>query len=214
MEELIFKYFPQITEQQKALYSKLFPLYSEWNQKINVVSRKDIDNLYLHHILHSLAIARRVSFPAGSKILDVGTGGGFPGIPLAIMFPECNFTLCDSILKKIKVVTEVKEALGLKNVNAIRMRADEAEGTYDFVVSRAVTDLSSFLPWVWNKIEQGKKEGTERGVLYLKGGELNEEMAMAAKKMNIRQERFYKSDISQWFSEEWFKEKSVIFIKR
>ena len=214
MEELIYKYFPELTERQKEMFVSLFPLYSEWNQKINVISRKDIDNLYLHHVLHSLAIAKLVKFPANSRVLDVGTGGGFPGIPLAIMFPESNFTLCDSILKKIKVVNEVKVALGLKNVNAVRMRADEVEDMFDFVVSRAVTDLSSFIPWVWNKIEKGSIAGVNRGVLYLKGGELNEEMAICADKYKIPMNKFSKSQISEWFEEEWFNEKSVIFIKR
>ena len=214
MEELIFKYFPELTEKQKEMFVSLFPVYSEWNQKINLISRKDIGNLYLHHVLHSLAIAKRVKFPPKSRVLDVGTGGGFPGVPLAIMFPETNFTLCDSILKKIKVVNEVKDTLGLKNVNAVRMRADEVKGMFDFVVSRAVTDLSSFIPWVWNKIEKGDCNGVNRGVLYLKGGELNEEMAACADKLKIPMNKFSKTQISEWFEEEWFIEKSLIFIKR
>ncbi|HCT93749.1 MAG: 16S rRNA (guanine(527)-N(7))-methyltransferase [Bacteroidetes bacterium GWE2_39_28] len=214
MEELILKYFPEITDRQKEMFVSLFPVYEEWNQKINVISRKDIGNLYLHHVLHSLAIAKRVKFPANSRILDVGTGGGFPGVPLAIMFPEANFTLCDSILKKIKVVTEVKDALGLQNVNELRMRADEIDGMFDFVVSRAVTDLSSFVPWVWNKIEKGSIQGINRGIIYLKGGDMNEEMATAAEKLRIPMNKFSKTEISDWFDEEWFIEKSVIFIKR
>src|SRR3989339_751979 len=211
MEELILKYFPEITDRQKEMFVSLFPVYEEWNQKINVISRKDIGNLYLHHVLHSLAIAKRVKFPANSRILDVGTGGGFPGVPLAIMFPEANFTLCDSILKKIKVVTEVKDALGLQNVNELRMRADEIDGMFDFVVSRAVTDLSSFVPWVWNKIEKGSIQGINRGIIYLKGGDMNEEMATAAEKLRIPMNKFSKTEISDWFDEEWFIEKSVIF---
>jgi len=214
MEELILKYFPEITDRQKEMFVSLFPVYEEWNQKINVISRKDIGNLYLHHVLHSLAIAKRVKFPANSRILDVGTGGGFPGVPLAIMFPEANCTLCDSILKKIKVVTEVKDALGLQNVNELRMRADEIDGMFDFVVSRAVTDLSSFVPWVWNKIEKGSIQGINRGIIYLKGGDMNEEMATAAEKLRIPMNKFSKTEISDWFDEEWFIEKSVIFIKR
>lgn len=214
MEELILKYFPEITDRQKEMFVSLFPVYEEWNQKINVISRKDIGNLYLHHVLHSLAIAKRVKFPANSRILDVGTGGGFPGVPLAIMFPEANFTLCDSILKKIKVVTEVKDALGLQNVNELRMRADEIDGMFDFIVSRAVTDLSSFVPWVWNKIEKGSIQGINRGIIYLKGGDMNEEMATAAEKLRIPMNKFSKTEISDWFDEEWFIEKSVIFIKR
>lgn len=214
MEELIYKYFPNLSEKQKEMFAELYPLYRDWNSKINVISRKDIENLYLHHILHSLAIAKRVNFPDGSKVLDVGTGGGFPGIPLAIMFPRVNFTLCDSILKKIMVVTEVSKAVGINNVLPARMRAEEITGTFDFVISRAVTDLSDFLPWVWGKITKGEFGGVPRGVLYLKGGDMNLQIAAAAKKMNIPFDKFSKTEISEWFEEEWFKEKSVIFIKR
>lgn len=213
MEELIYKYFPTIGETKKNQIKAMGPLYREWNQKINVISRKDIGNLYLHHILHSLAIAKHTTFPNGSSILDVGTGGGFPGIPLAIMFPECNFYLCDSIRKKIKVVNEIKESLGLKNVVAKQIRAEEVEQKFDFVVSRAVTDLSTFLPWIWKKIRPSERE-TPRGLLYLKGGVVNEEIVASAKKMNINFNNFSKTEVQTWFKEEWFQEKCIIFIKR
>lgn len=213
MEELIFKYFPNLEKVQKEQLTALGPLYSEWNQKINVISRKDIDNLYLHHVLHSLAIAKHTTFPSGSSILDVGTGGGFPGIPLAILYPNCNFYLCDSINKKIKVVNEVKDALGLKNVVAKPIRAEQIDQDFDFVVSRAVTDLSIFLPWVWKKIKLSGKD-KPRGVLYLKGGLVNEEIAAAAQNMNISFNRFSKTEVQTWFNEEWFQEKSIIFVKR
>ncbi|MHC1778964.1 MAG: 16S rRNA (guanine(527)-N(7))-methyltransferase RsmG [Bacteroidales bacterium] len=214
MEELIYKYFPELTPEQKQQISMLLPLYREWNQKINLISRKDIENLYLHHVLHSLAIAKRCSFPDNSYILDVGTGGGFPGIPLAIMFPKCRFHLCDSIGKKITVVAEVASALSLKNVTAQKVRAEEIDDDFDFVVSRAVTDLSQFLPWVWKKIRVGKIGKQERGVLYLKGGSVNDEMVAAARRLNLKMDSFSKTEISNWFDEPWFEEKSVIFVKR
>jgi len=214
MEELIFKYFPNLSQLQREKITAMGPLYRDWNQKINVISRKDIDNLYLHHVLHSLSIAKRLSFPAGAKILDVGTGGGFPGIPLAIMFPQCHFYLCDSTLKKIGVVNEVKDALSLDNVYAKQIRAEEINEVFDFVVSRAVTDLSSFLPWVWKKIKPGNMDGIPRGIIYLKGGSVNEEMSLAAQKMKIKMDCFSKTEINSWFEEGWFEEKSVIFIKR
>lgn len=213
MEELIYKYFPNIGKEQKKQIEALGPLYREWNQKINVISRKDIDNLYLHHVLHSLAIAKHTDFPSGSSILDVGTGGGFPGIPLAIMFPECNFYLCDSINKKIKVVNAVIDALGLKNIVAKQIRAEEIDHSFDFVVSRAVTDLSEFLPWVWKKVKPSGKN-SPRGILYLKGGVVGDQIAAAAEKLNISFDRFSKIEVQTWFKEEWFQEKSIIFVKR
>ncbi len=213
MEELIFKYFPTLEPEQQEQFKALGPLYREWNQKINVISRKDIENLYLHHVLHSLAIAKHTCFPKDSTILDVGTGGGFPGIPLAILFPHSNFYLCDSINKKITVVNEVKDALGLKNIVAKQVRAQEIRQNFDFVVSRAVTDLSEFIPWVWKKIKPSEKD-LSRGILYLKGGMVNEEIATAAQKMNIKFNNFSKIEIQNWFNEEWFQEKCIIFIKR
>ncbi|MDZ4058470.1 MAG: RsmG family class I SAM-dependent methyltransferase, partial [Bacteroidales bacterium] len=160
------------------------------------------------------AIAKHTEFPSGSRVLDVGTGGGFPGIPLAIMFPETHFTLCDSVKKKIMVVDEIRESLALSNVETVTGRAEEIRGSFDFIVSRAVTDLSLFLPWIWNKTLSGKIKGTQRGVIYLKGGHLNSEMSAAAERMKIDMGRFSKTDIDLWFEEEWFREKSIVFIKR
>jgi len=199
---------------QREKITALGPLYRDWNQKINVISRKDIDNLYLHHILHSLSVAKLLNFPDGAKILDVGTGGGFPGIPLAILFPQCHFYLCDSILKKIRVVNEIKDSLLLENVYAKQIRAEEIDEVFDFVVSRAVTDLSTFLPWVWKKVKPGNIDGVPRGILYLKGGFVNEEISLAAEKMKIKMDSFSKNEINSWFEESWFEEKSIIFIKR
>ncbi len=206
MEEIIFSYFPDLTVTQREQFAAIGPLYREWNQKINVVSRKDIDNLYIHHILHSLAIAKHTGFPPAYSILDVGTGGGFPGIPLAIMFPETNFYLCDTIAKKIKVVNSIKDHLALRNVIAEQKRAEEVSGRFDYVISRAVTELSSFLPWIWNK--------TTKGVIYLKGGNLSAEIENASKTMKIERSQFSETDINIWFNELWFAEKKVLFIKR
>ena len=206
MEKLIYKYFPELTPTQRWQTEQLYPLYKKWNEKINLVSRKDIEQLYLHHVLHSLAIAKFISFPAGATILDVGTGGGFPGIPLAIVFPESRFCLCDSILKKINVVNEISARLGLSNVHTERARAEEIGGKFDYVVSRAVTELQLFLPWIWKKVD--------KGVIYLKGGNLAEEMAQAAKAVKTDMKNISKTEISSLFKEEWFKEKSIIFVKR
>ena len=184
----------------------LYPLYKEWNEKINLISRKDIDELYLHHVLHSLSIAKFISFPAGTTVLDVGTGGGFPGIPLAILFPETRFCLCDSILKKINVVNDISSKLGLNNIRTERSRAEDIDGRFDYVVSRAVTELQLFLPWVWRKVD--------KGVIYLKGGELAEEIANAAKAVRTEMSNISKTEITTWFTEEWFAGKSIIFVKR
>ena len=174
--ELILKYFPNLTENQIKQFEQLEELYKDWNLKINVVSRKDIDELYLRHVLHSLGIAKVLEFKDGSKILDVGTGGGFPGIPLAIMFPECQFLLVDSIAKKLKVVNEVVEGLGLTNVKTTHSRVEEINGTFDFIVSRAVAIMPTFVHWVKGKISKKQNHDLKNGILYLKGGDLTEEL--------------------------------------
>lgn len=214
MEELITKYFPDITESQKERYKALYPLYMEWNSKINVISRKDAGNLYLHHILHSLSIARFIKFPAGARVLDVGTGGGFPGIPLAIMFPETSFHLCDSIKKKILVVNEVAKAAGISNIVAEQTRAEDLSSKYDFIVSRAVTELKDFLPWIWKNIEPGVCGGVSRGAIYLKGGDLDEEISAACARMRISPRNIEKEYINKWFDEPFFEEKQLLYIKR
>ncbi|OFY42271.1 MAG: 16S rRNA (guanine(527)-N(7))-methyltransferase [Bacteroidetes bacterium GWF2_40_14] len=214
MEELIYSYFPELSANQKNQIAQLYPLYLDWNSKINVISRKDIDNLYLHHVLHSLAIARFIKLPDGAKVLDVGTGGGFPGIPLAIFFPEVSFFLCDSIMKKIKVVKEISASLNLKNVQAEQIRAEDIKGKFDFVVSRAVTDINTFLPWIWNRLEKGETGGVGRGLLYLKGGNLIEEISEIQKRFNIPAGKISKIEIQRWFKEPFFDEKSILYIKR
>lgn len=175
MDEIL-QHFPNLSESQKEQFAKLQRLYVDWNAKINVISRKDIDELYTRHILHSLAIAKVQPFASGSQILDVGTGGGFPGIPLAILFPEVRFHLIDIIGKKIKVVQAVAESLGLNNVKAEQLRAENARGNYDFIVSRAVTNMPDFVSWVKGKIGKQQKHELKNGILYLKGGDLSEEL--------------------------------------
>ena len=197
----IKKFFPHFSAQQYSSFSKLLPLYTDWNSKINVISRKDIDNLYERHVLHSLAIAKSNPFPDGAKILDVGTGGGFPGIPLAIAFPKCEFTMIDSIGKKITVVNEVANALGLKNVVAKKANVNEIKETFDFVVSRAVCAFPEFVKMTRKNIK--KKSGN--GIIYLKGGELTEEMAPFKNKVTVR-------EIMQWFPLEYFETKKVVFL--
>lgn len=201
---LISRYFPELTEAQTAQFAQLGDLYKEWNDKINVVSRKDIDQIYERHILHSLAIAKVMDL-TDKKILDVGTGGGFPGIPLAIMFPTAQFTLVDSIGKKITVVNAVKDALGLKNAEGFHMRAEKVKGSFDFVTSRAVTRMNKFLPWVQQKIQQDKTYMGDRGILALKGGDLEEEMG------EIRRP-YQEKDISDFYQEDFFETKKVIYI--
>jgi 16S rRNA (guanine527-N7)-methyltransferase len=203
----IFRYFPNLTEEQKNQFESLDELYRFWNAQINVVSRKDIDMLYEHHVLHSLSIAKVLEFLPGETVLDVGTGGGFPGIPLAILFPETSFHLVDSIGKKIKVVQEVAQALGLKNVRASHMRAEEVKGTVDFVISRAVTQLKEFYPWVRAKIRKGGKNTLANGFLYLKGGDLTEELA-AAKLKGVQQ-----FAISKYFPQDFFLTKYVVYFE-
>ncbi len=203
--ELIYKYFPQLTERQKEQFAALMPLYQEWNSKINVISRKDMDNFYEHHVLHSLAIAKVQPFKTMAEILDVGTGGGFPGIPLAIMFPDAKFYLVDSIGKKIKVVQDVAQQLQLQNVRAEQIRAEQVQGDFDFIVSRAVTDLSQFSQWVKGKVSDIQYHHLRNGILYLKGGDLDAELAPFKKKVRTW-------DISDFFAEEYFQTKKVIHL--
>lgn len=202
---LILKYFPEITDEQKQQFEKLEQLYTEWNEKINVISRKDMDGLYEKHILHSLGIAKVMPFADGTKVLDVGTGGGFPGIPLAILFPEVSFTLIDSIGKKIKVVEAVSEGLGLKNVTAVHGRAEKLKEKFHFVVSRAVTQMPEFLRWLKGKFEKEQFNEKHNGVLYLKGGDLAEELA------GLRCEIF---QLKNYFEEEFFDTKKVVYLSK
>ncbi len=204
--ETLTELFPGLTEEQQAQFARMEQLYREWNARINVISRKDMDNLQLHHIVHSLAIAKVISFPPGSTILDVGTGGGFPGIPLAVLFPACRFTLCDSIAKKIKVAQAVAEGLQLDNVTCVNARVEELKGSFDYVVSRAVTDLATFYPWVRGKVRNA--------VFYLKGGDLDEEIATCARRCRIDPARFYQANISGWFHDPWFAEKKIVIISQ
>lgn len=203
--ELISKYFPDLTAVQKSRYAALNDLYRDWNSQINVISRKDIDELYLRHVLHSLGIARAMEFKPGTHILDVGTGGGFPGIPLAIMFPEAEFHLVDSIGKKIKVVKKVCEALELTNVTAEQTRAEQVQEKYDFVVSRAVTRLKPFFQWVKNKFNAESFNDLPNGILYLKGGDLEEELKEAGKKHHIY-------SLADYFEEDFFDTKKVVYV--
>ena len=203
--DLILKYFPKLTERQREQYAALLPLYEDWNAKINVISRKDMCNFYEHHVLHSLAIAKVMQFKTMAEVLDVGTGGGFPGIPLAIMFPDANFYLIDSVGKKIKVVQDVVRQLGLKNVRAEQIRAEQVDGDFDFIVSRAVTTLSEFTGWVKGKVSDTHYHKLRNGILYLKGGDLTEELAPFRKKVRTW-------DISDFFEEEFFETKKVIYL--
>ncbi|MGB0403307.1 MAG: 16S rRNA (guanine(527)-N(7))-methyltransferase RsmG [Salibacteraceae bacterium] len=201
--DLINKYFPELTETQKDQFDALLPLYKEWNQQINVISRKDIDELYERHVLHSLAIAKFIQFVPNTTVLDVGTGGGFPGIPLAIMFPECQFTLIDSIGKKIKVVNAVSDNLGLKNCNGEHINAKLLTKRYDFVVSRAVTNFKDFLSLVKKNISQKQFNKKPNGVIYLKGGDLTEELAFVS-------DRIQTTEIKKYFDYPFFDEKVII----
>lgn len=201
------KYFPELTSHQLSQFELMAEQYRIWNEQINVISRKDIDAIFEHHILHSLGIAKVISFKKGTKILDVGTGGGFPGIPLAVFFPDVQFHLVDSIGKKIKVVTEVASALGLTNVKASHSRAEQIEDTFDFVVSRAVTRLVEFTPWVKNKFNKESVNSLPNGILYLKGGDLTSELAPY--KSNAKMKIF---DLSDYFEEEFFETKKVVYL--
>ena len=205
MIEIIKKYFPQLTSKQEEQFTALDTLYHDWNAKINVISRKDIDNLYEHHILHSLAIAKHINFREGTKVLDFGTGGGFPGIPLAIFFPEANFKLIDGTGKKVRVAQEVANAIGLDNVLPAHLRGEEEKGKFDFIVSRAVMPLPDLMKIVKKNIASDQHNVLPNGVIVLKGGNLNEELKPYK---NIAE----KIELSQWFDEEWFKEKYLIYV--
>ncbi len=207
MIQIIEKYFPDLTPQQKEQFGALYGLYADWNAKINVVSRKDFDQLYLRHILHSLAIAKVCRFEAGARILDVGCGGGFPSVPLAIMFPEAKIVAADSIGKKITVVKGVCEGAGIKNIDARNTRVEQIPERFDYVVSRAVTEMPTFVKWIWNKIDRGQKGTLPNGILYLKGGDLTEELA--ATKMS-----WMEFPISEFFDEEFFETKKVVYTKK
>lgn len=204
MENLL-RYFPNLTKEQIRQFEMLQALYTEWNSKINVISRKDIDNLYQNHVIHSLGIAKVIQFSPGTIILDVGTGGGFPGVPLAIMFPLAKFHLVDSIGKKIKVVEEVSKAIGLKNITWQHARAEDVKGEYDFVVSRAVTRLPDFYEWIKDKFSPLNCNSLNNGILYLKGGDLTEELAPILKSIT-------QYSLSDWFSEDFYSEKKVVYV--
>lgn len=202
--ELILKYFPDLTENQIRQFSLLRTLYEDWNLKINVVSRKDVEELYLRHVLHSLGIAKVISFPDGAKVMDVGTGGGFPGIPLAILFPNVQFTLVDSIGKKIKVVNEVKAGLGLTNVTTYNMRVEELKQSFDYIVSRAVAQMDTFVHWNKGKLYKKSAFPVKNGIFYLKGGDLTEELA------GFPQAVLY--DLNDFFEEDFFETKKVVYL--
>ena len=201
----ILHYFPNLSQEQVQQFERLKDLYEEWNQQINVISRKDTANFYERHVLHSLGIAKIISFQKASEILDVGTGGGFPGIPMAIMYPDVQFTLVDSIGKKIKVVNEISAALGLKNVTGLHLRAEDVKGNFDFVISRAVTQMPIFVNYVRNKIKKERNNKLKNGILYLKGGDLKEEM----KSVKYRYKEY---NLSSFFKEEFFETKKIIHV--
>ena len=203
--ESVRKYFKELTDEQLRQLELLDGLYHEWNAKINVISRKDIDNLYEHHVLHSMAIAKTINFRPGTEILDFGTGGGFPGIPLAILFPECRFKLIDGTGKKVRVAQEVATAIGLKNCQAVHLRGEDERGRYDFVVSRAVMPLPDLVKIVRKNISKTQRNASANGVICLKGGELEAEVRPFKNIVEI-------SPISNWFDEEWFKGKNVVYL--
>ena len=205
--DLILNYFPDITERQKQQFESLGALYEEWNARINVVSRKDMEHLYTRHILHSLAIAKVCQFEAGARVLDIGCGGGFPSVPLAIMFPEVEFVGCDSIAKKIRVVEGVKMGAGIDNLTAVNSRAEQLGQKFDYVVSRAVTEMARFMPWAWPLLRKGQKGTLPNGILYLKGGELAEELAATRRHWDLY-------DIRTMFDDEFFDTKRVVYTKK
>lgn len=204
-ENIIKNYFPDLNPEQEDRFHKLLPFYEDWNNKINVISRKDMEHFYERHVLHSLGIAKVIQFKKGTRILDVGTGGGFPGIPLAILFPEVQFHLIDSIGKKIMVVQEVANLLGLSNIQATHTRAEQVEDQYDFIVSRAVTRMKPFYQWIKKNIKPAGFNDLPNGILYLKGGDLKEEMKEVKKKY-----RLY--NLSKYFEEEFFETKKVVYL--
>ncbi len=205
--DIIEQYFPDITGRQREQFAALGALYADWNAKINVISRKDMEHFHTRHVLHSLAIAKACPFGKGARIMDIGTGGGFPGIPLAIMFPDAQFVLTDSIGKKILVVAEVAKTLGLTNVQPLNVRAESVPGKFDYAVTRAVAETSALVSWVWDKLTPGKKGGLANGMLCLKGGDLTEELAAAGKRHEI-------FDISGLFEDDFFETKKVIWLPR
>lgn len=205
--ELIKKYFPDLSAAQYLQYEALYGVYEKWNSRINVVSRKDFDSLYLKHVLHSLSIARLLTPAPGARILDIGCGGGFPSVPLAIMFPETEFTAVDSIGKKITVVKEVCAELGIVNVKALNLRAEKIDSEFDYAVSRAVAPMEELIKWCWNKIIPGRKGSLPGGMIVLKGGDLTEEM----RAVRLAYELY---PISKWFSEEFFETKKIVFIEK
>lgn len=204
--EIINKYFPNLTEDQKTKFGQLHELYAHWNAQINVISRKDFDEFYTRHVLHSLAIAKVIQFSPSTRVLDIGTGGGFPGIPLAILFPDCKFYLVDSIGKKIKVVKEVANSLHLNNVTASHERAENIHEKFDFVVSRAVTQMPVFMTWLKGKFKKEQINALPNGILYLKGGDLTEEMK------TIRNYHTY-YQINDYFKEDFFETKKVVYVQ-
>tara|TARA_B110000967_G_scaffold140687_1_gene143739 strand:- start:4603 stop:5232 length:630 start_codon:yes stop_codon:yes gene_type:complete len=201
---LIQKYFPNLSDVQLKQFEALQGLYEGWNSKINVISRKDIESLYLHHVLHSLSIAKLVTFKEGSKILDIGTGGGFPGVPLAILFPEVKFHLVDSINKKLKVVNGVAESLGLENIRTTHARAESIKGHYDFIISRAVTTMPDFVGWIKNRVAKKSVHPIKNGILYLKGGDLTEELKIYSKASLY--------DLSDYFEDPFFETKKIVHL--
>lgn len=203
--DIILKYFPYITEKQKQQFAALYDLYADWNSKINVISRKDIENLYTHHVLHSLGIAKLIQFKDGSKIMDVGTGGGFPGVPLAILFPKCNFLLVDSIGKKVRVATEVSSAIGLENIQFRHCRAEEVKEQFDFVVSRAVMPLPDLVKIIRKNVSKEQQNALPNGLICLKGGNLEGELKPFKKTAEA-------DDLSMYFEEEYFKTKKIVYV--
>lgn len=204
--EIILKYFPGLSQRQTEQIDMLLPLYKEWNEKINVISRKDIEHLYERHVLHSMGIAKVVSFAPGASVIDAGTGGGFPGIPLAILFPDTNFHLVDSIGKKIKVVNEIVSALQLKNVTAEHCRVEGREQKFDFAISRAVAQLSEMVNWLQPNIKKGEGSSLPNGMLFLKGGDLKDEISTAGKNVKIY-------ELKDFFTEDYFAEKKVLYVR-